>query len=504
MIRVRCIASLWSARLASTCLVHKTFLSSEASISNKTPGKGQNVDTEKKMKHHIETGNITDALKLFEESRNGGKSWEVDGCYSSLLHMFVKHDQHEAVDKLYEDIKRNASFIGEGAKTTMIKSYCNRGLFDKAVEMLRAINNDNLVHHTRHYDYLITSMAKSGLTKKALQIFVDKLETRRNCLLRNTRERNWSVDEDMIALLLNPNNLKVEENEHSKGGDGDKYLYNKVSQTVFSCLQEGGDRLPGKLLKVIHSWFKHDPVYHWTWRDCRISAVGTCSSCGNQLISGILPGAIHELQCEIIKHSNSPQQNVYKMQGENLDEKMHKVEDLKTFVQKKGPFDVIIDGMNVGSYDSGSKVTFSTDRLVETVHHFTAQQKKVLLVVDRNRRWAASISIRLEDVCAVFWNTFKRFDDLYVLYAAALSDMQHVEVVTNDRLKDYRILLPPNMWWTYLRWTRLNCVSFTVKDGKLRFFRQKVDPVVQHCGNSWHFPVNNETWRCATKSGLKR
>ena len=457
------------------------------------------MDTEKKMKHHIETGNITDALKLFEESRNGGKSWEVDGCYSSLLRMFVKHDQHEAVDKLYEDIKRNASFISEGAKTTMIKSYCNRGLLDKAVEILRTIKTGNLVNYTRDCKHLITSMAKSGLTKEALQIFEVKLESRerqRNYLLTKRSERNLFVDKRIIALLLNPNNLKVEENELPKRGDLDEYHYKRMSQIAFSCLQEGGDRLPGELLKVIHSWFNHDPVYHWTWSYCRISGVGTCSSCGNQLINGILPGAMHELQCEIIKHSNSPKRNVFKMQGENVDENSlrKEVEDLKTFVQKRGPFDVIIDGMNVGSNNS----------LVETAHHFAAQQKKVLVVVTKNDYWGTSISIRLKYVCAVFWNTFKGFDDLYVLYAAALSDMQHVEVVTNDRLRAYRILLPPNVWQTYLRWTRLNCVSFTEKKGKLRFFRQKVDPVVQHCGNSWHFPVKDETWRCATKSGLKR
>lgn len=523
MIRLRWIRSIWSTRVPSTWVLSKTFLSSEATISGKAPENGQSMSIEKKMKHHIKTGNIADAVRLFEESRNGGNSWVVDSVYSHLLHTFVQHGQHEAADRLYGDIKQNASYIGEGAKTTMIKSYCNRGQFDEAIEMLQSITHDNKAHHTRHYNYVITSLANNGLTRQALQLFEEKLEKQQSCLASRS-DRCLSIDTEMIASLLNPGSVRTKEMEQSeKEGSmsspsksfvgrfqlsGDEvYAYGKISQKVFHYLEQAGERLPVKLLQVIHSRFKNDPVYHWTWKTCNVSEIGTCSSCGNQLTSGILPSDIHQLECEIVRLSSSPQQNGFEVKGKKLDKKMHKeLEDFKKFVKERGPFDVIIDGMNVGAYGSISSFTFTADRLHETAHHFAAQQKKVLLIINNNILvWKGTKNLRtkLEEVSAVFRNKFKN-DDLYLLYAAAFSGMQQVEVVTNDRLRDHRLLLPTNVWWTFLRWTRLNCVSFTINDkGKLSFSRQKYDPVVQRCGNSWHFPAKDHTWRCVTRSGTK-
>ncbi|XP_078369408.1 uncharacterized protein LOC144653307 [Oculina patagonica] len=522
MIRLRWIRAIWSGRVPSTWVLSKTFLSSEATISGKAPENGQNTHIEKKMKHHIKTGNIADAARLFEESRNEGNSWVVDSCYSTLLHMFVQHGQHETADTLYKDIKQNASYIGEGAKTTMIKSYCNREHFDEAIEMLRSITEDNRAHHTRHYNYVITSLAKSGLTKQALQLFEEKLERQQSCLASRS-DRCLSVDNEMIRSLLNPSNVRTKENNQSKregsnsmgrfelSGDRrnsqDGYTYGILSQKVFHYLEQAGERLPVKLLQVIHSRFNHDPVYQWTWKTCSVSEIGTCSSCGNQLTSGIPPSDIHQLECEIIRLSSSPQQNGSEVKGKKLDKKMHKeLEDFKKFVKERGPFDVIIDGMNVGAFGSVSSFTFTANRLKETAHHFAAQQKKVLLIINNNIlvwKGTKDLQARLEDVCAVFRNKFKN-DDLYLLYAAAFSGMQQVEVVTNDRLRDHRLLLPTNLWWTFLRWTRLNCVSFTINDkGKLSFSRQKYDPVVQRCGNSWHFPAKDHTWRCVTRTGRK-
>jgi len=478
---------------------------------------------EKKMKQHIENGNIADALRLFDESRNGGNSWAVDGCYSQLLHMFAQHDEHEAVDRLYQDMKRNASYIGEGAKTTMIKSYCSRGQFDQAIEMLQSITNDNMAHHMRHYNYVITSLANSGLTKKALQLFEEKLEKQQSCLASKV-DRFLSIDKEMIAALLNPGNVRTKENEQFKGdtsmmspskrsmdrcelSEDAVYTYGRMSQKVFHHLEQAGERLPVKLLQVIHSRFNHDPVYHWKWNTSSVSEIGTCSCCGNQLTSGIPPSDIHQLESEIIRLSSSSKQNGSEGHGESLDKKMQKeLEDLKMFVKEQGPFHVIVDGMNVGAYGATSSFTFTADRLIETAQHFASQQKKVLLIINNKiliQRCTKDLRTKLEDVCAVFRNKYKN-DDFYLLYAAAFSGMKQVEVVTNDRLRDHRLLLLTNLWWIFLRWTRLNCVSFRSHgQGKLHFFRQKFDPVVQRCGNSWHFPAKDQTWRCATRAGEK-
>ncbi|XP_068701390.1 mitochondrial ribonuclease P catalytic subunit-like [Montipora foliosa] len=526
------------SRVHDTCMLFKAFQSVERSISSKVLELAdQETNFERKLKTHIEAGNISDALKLFEESRKESLvSWTVEGT-SSLLHMFMLHGEHKAVDRLYADMKRNVSYIGEGAKTTMIKSYCNRQQFDEAIQMLHSMTNENMIHHTRHYDYLIKSLAQNGQIKTALHLFDEKCKLQGRCYA-SKGDRSLAVDKEMIASLLNPNNIsqlvpgkyyqEMEEsnlecdivNGHQNTADDineteskslNAYnLYGGMSLKVFHYLQHCGVKVPRQLLQVINTWLSHDPYYHWSWKSCKVSVIGLCSNCGNQLTFGISPSDLSCLESEIIKLSCSVEENVSLLRGKRLDKRAcNELEEFKHFVKAKGPFDVIIDGLNVGLHGSMANrqnMVFSTDRLEETTKYFVSQKKKVLLIIRQKAlvwKKAQDFIANLEKVCSIYPNKFNN-DDLYLLYAAAFSGMQHVQIVTNDRLRDHRLLLPVSLWWVFLRWTRLNCVSFTTSDnGKLKFARQNFDPVVQRAGNSWHFPVRDGTWRCATRTAMK-
>ena len=524
MMTLRKLSLIWKPH-SSACGLFKTFsvCSSNASFSVERAENDQSSLLETKMKTYIKEGDIQAALQLFEESRkdSGFKlAWSVEGA-SSLLHMFSEHGEHKAVDRLYKDMQKNVTYIGEGAKTTVIKSYCNRHQFDKAIEMLHEITNDNMIHHTRHYDYVIKTLAQNGLTKKAFQLFDEKCQQQAHC--RASRgDRCLTVDKEMIASLLNPMNIpqplpkdgegvasnrKCDDEEAAKRHK----VYKGMSLKVFSYLQHAGVKLPGQLLQVIRHWFRHDPYYSWTWKNSKVSEIGMCSNCGNHLTCGIAPSEISQLECEIIKLSSCLEQNVTILHGKKLDKRMcQELDDFKQFVKQQGPFDVIIDGLNVGLHGSMANrknMVFSTDRIKETARNFASQKKKVLLIIRHNALvWnhAQSLINNLENICSVYTNKFNN-DDLYLLYAAAFSGMQQVQIVTNDRLRDHRLLLPINLWWTFLRWTRLNCVSFsTSANGKLKFFQQNFDPVVQRAGNSWHFPAKDDTWRCVTRAGLKK
>lgn len=537
MITLRRIGSILKARAADTWMLSKTLTLSEGRvITSITLENDQSTVVEKTMKTHIEEGNISDALKLFEDARKEpGISWTVEGA-SSLLHMFMTYGEHKAVDRLFADMQTNVSYIGDGAKTTMIKSYCQRQQFDKAVEMLRSMTDKKVIHHTRHFDYVIKSLAQNGHGKKAFQLFDEKCQLQGHCYA-SKGDRSLTVDKEMIVSLLNPSNVprrlsredkKLKESSvevnavvsHKSEDDDDTTddgkmetykLYGGMSLKVFHHLQHSGIKLHSQLLQVIRTWFKHDPYYRWTWNTSKVSEIGLCSNCGNQLTSGISPSDISQLESEIIKLSCDVIQNVSLYRGKKLDNRMcEELDNFKQFVKEKGPFDVIIDGLNVGLHGSMANrqnMVFSTDRLQEVTNHFFVQKKKVLLIIRHKalvRNEAESLVHNLEKVCFVFANKFNN-DDLYLLYAAAFSGMQHVQVVTNDRLRDHRLLLPINLWWTFLRWTRLNCLSFTTDiSGKLKFTRQKFDSVVQRAGNSWHFPAKDDTWRCVTRVGVKK
>ena len=519
----RIIASNSRIRVLRTCMLFNRFQSLDSRIS---AVKQDDQETfERKMNTHVEAGNISDALKLFEDGRTKLKiSWTVE-LTSSLLHLFTSHGEHKAVDILYAEMKKNASYIGEGAKTTMIKSYCNRQQFEEAITILHSMTNEDMIHHTRHYDYVIKSLAQSGQIKRAFQIFDEKCKLQGQCYA-SRGNRSLTVDKKMIASLLNPNNITqhkrrgYEEMDHSthmmmskcNGGEDDERfkihkLYVGISLKVFHYLQHSGVKLSNQLLQAVRNWFSHDPCYHWTWKTCKVSVIGMCYNCGNQLTCGISPSDISHLESEIIKLSCHVEEDVPLFQGKKLDKRAcQELEDFKDFVKRKGPFDIIIDGLNVGLHGSMANrhnMVFSMDRIEETIKHFASRKNKVLLIIRHKalvRNNAEGLITNLDKVCSIYANMFSN-DDLYLLYAAAFSGMQHVQIVTNDRLRDHRLLLPIALWWIFLRWTRLNCVSFTSKgNGKLSFVTQKFDPVVQRAGKSWHFPSEDGTWRCATRT----
>lgn len=66
--------------------------------------------------------------------------------------------------------------------------------------------------------------------------------------------------------------------------------------------------------------------------------------------------------------------------------------------------------------------------------------------------------------CVVFMSSFGN-DDLYFLYVVVMSGLRYVEVVINDKFRDYRFLFLVEVGWIFLRWIRLNRVSF-IKGGK--------------------------------------
>lgn len=455
------MTSFCRAGYVSTCSLQRTFLSSEAPHSSKTLEGGKNLDSEKKTKSN---GDTAVAVRLFEVIKKYAKSRDVQ------------------------------------TKTELLKSYCDWGLYDQAMKIVRSIVNTK-VYETDSYDVVIKSMIGRGQIERALQVFEEKLERQQNFPTR-TCVGNKDFGE-LIELLLNRENLFV------KGKNFDGHHHYKTSQMVFRYIQQRGTRLPVRLIRLIHYWLLCDPHKSWTWQHCTISEAGKCSACGHMLIKQSPQEDLHQLQKEIVKLIEIWPKSTFQPTDRNLEyQRTQEIQTLKTFVKAKGPFDVIIDGWNAMNVYSGAETITYTDKLIEVASHFALQKKNVVVVLSEtgslSQKLLRYLNRAIRDLrtvnCHVFVSRFEN-DDLYLLYAAAMSGLGHVEVVTNDKLRDHRLLFPAEVGWTFSRWARLNCVTFTSeKKEKLQFFRHKVDPVVQYNGNSWHFPVSDETWRCSRRS----
>ena len=100
--RLRYITPLWRGGYVSTCSFQRTFLSSEAPHYGKTLENGQNLDSETKENGN---GDIIGAVKLFEAIKHYTKSSNIQN------------------------------------KTKLLKSYCDWGLYEQAMKIVRSIVN---------------------------------------------------------------------------------------------------------------------------------------------------------------------------------------------------------------------------------------------------------------------------------------------------------------------------------------------------------------------------
>ena len=272
---------------------------------------------------------------------------------------------------------------------------------------------------------------------------------------------------------------------------------------VFKYFQDTGAPLPMLVLDAAREWFIHDPVVIWRWETSTVNKEGVCSACSSHLSRGKdhISADFHRLGEEILRKFSSGQQ------PQVLNNKAWaQFGKFRNFVKYHGPFDIIIDGMNVGlSATDRRKPTFvNVKELRELVLQFTQKGKTVLVALqsaalpDINN--SAEYIAELKDLCFVNITSHK-WDDLHILYAAAFSGMETVQVVTNDMLQDHHVLFGLDLKWTYLKWTRLNCIGFQIDKEKsqISLCEKLFDPVIQETDNSWHFPAEDGSWRCISK-----
>ncbi|XP_062503191.1 mitochondrial ribonuclease P catalytic subunit-like [Corticium candelabrum] len=184
---------------------------------------------------------------------------------------------------------------------------------------------------------------------------------------------------------------------------------------------------------------------------------------------------------------------------------LSEVKHFKDWIARTGPYNVVVDGLNVAGFNSRGK----TDLLkVEgVVRHFLDQGKRVLLIFRKhvydNRRYRPILK-RLTEVntCHVYYTSNRRVDDWFFLYAAVCGDME-IELVTNDQMRDHRQLFHGKLYQDFLKWQQRHQVKLLHFRNNLRpTFQspQAHDSVVQWTGDTYHFPMTEmNQWLCVTK-----
>ncbi|MCO5546941.1 hypothetical protein L7F22_000380 [Adiantum nelumboides] len=241
----------------------------------------------------------------------------------------------------------------------------------------------------------------------------------------------------------------------------------------------------------------------WVTKRTTISTSGVCQSCGETLCTVDLDPE------ETEKFANSV--------GELAMQRERNPNEFVTFQQwlgKKGPFEAVIDGANIGMYNSALR-GFNYNQVATVANAIKARSliEKLPLVVLHCRRTSdrGTRSPRSQNIIDSWVNRNVLYstphgsnDDWYWLYAAVKCKSL---LVTNDEMRDHLFELLGNNFFP--KWKERHQVRFAFSPHGLELLMPPpYSTIIQESqGGSWHIPQSgaddvelSREWLCVTRS----
>ncbi|XP_055915742.1 mitochondrial ribonuclease P catalytic subunit-like [Eupeodes corollae] len=167
------------------------------------------------------------------------------------------------------------------------------------------------------------------------------------------------------------------------------------------------------------------------------------------------------------------------------------VEDFTKFIEKTGPYDCVIDGLNV-AYSCGAKKPpkVYVNLLSLVVKYFKRQGKHVLVLGRKHmNNWPKEgMSYVKRNACMFLTNDLSH-DDPFLLYAAIKSG-QTTDFFSRDLMRSHAFLLGPELKHIFKRWQQEHQYSLLTVSEKgivvkepTRYFK-----FAQKVNNTWHLP----------------
>ncbi|XP_066492447.1 mitochondrial ribonuclease P catalytic subunit [Tiliqua scincoides] len=250
---------------------------------------------------------------------------------------------------------------------------------------------------------------------------------------------------------------------------------------------------PGEaFMESVKQWFESIPGENWKGNLTTIKNSGQCPSC-NQYLENInlSPEEYSILKEKIIKDVIQGTDTFRKTTPEEL-------EQFQMFVNKRPPFDIVIDGLNVARVCNKNN---PSQTLLDVVTHL-AQQNLRLLVLGRkhmlngSRQWARNNMVMMRKKADFFFTENVSEDDPFLLYAT-LHSGSHCRFVTRDLLRDHKACLSDSLTRRlFFKWQRGHqMVLSNYTPGKRIKFEPVLcyDTIVQTTGNTWHIPYDDNS-----------
>ncbi|KAL9881105.1 mitochondrial ribonuclease P catalytic subunit [Glossina fuscipes] len=219
--------------------------------------------------------------------------------------------------------------------------------------------------------------------------------------------------------------------------------------------------------------------------NCHINQIGTCSRCKLNLQTKALSNADFE------KLRNSLLKKVV-IGGDVFQKSTPKeVNEFLNFVDRTGPYDCVIDGLNV-AYSKGKKNPQSlANLLVSVVKHF-ADNNKYVLVLGRKHmnKWPKNSIQYVRDNAAMFLADNLSQDDPFLLYAALKSGPK-TDIFSRDLMRQHAYLLGSELKCIFRQWQQQHQYSLVTKTGSGKILIK--EPTRYLCcahktESTWHIP----------------
>ncbi|KAI8791658.1 mitochondrial ribonuclease P protein 3, partial [Biomphalaria glabrata] len=208
---------------------------------------------------------------------------------------------------------------------------------------------------------------------------------------------------------------------------------------------------------------------------------GTCNVCHTQL-----------KEIEITESEFSAVRKAFLSQviiGKNVFYKSNplEVKNFIHFVKVRGPFDIVVDGLNVLYKGHGPP---SKSKLQPVLSYLMRQNQRVLLLGNKVLMKCLP-KITNPELFHVFLTETTKADDVFYLYAALHSGIDCL-ILTSDKLRDHRFLMQKDLRPIFNKWIQKVQIHHWFNDtttfAVLRRDVFDLGPVKDDGG--WHLPVN--------------
>ncbi|KAI7804292.1 putative mitochondrial ribonuclease P protein 3 [Triplophysa rosa] len=363
---------------------------------------------------------IAKSLLSYEALEKGTLSYELLLRYLTLC---VMGGHHSEVFDTYDIMRSCFKTLDTGASSLFVKGFSQTERWREALVVLEGMKKA-LLPSPGNYGDVIAGAALHGDTDTSWMLYDELLD------------QGLPPHKDTWQCLFQRG---IGEREHE-----DKLL------SILSYMRDNQIYPEEPLVKTIKVWFESLPDQKWSGRFSSVAPSGECKSCKAPLESIQLTKEEYaQLKDRVMKDVIEGKDIFNKTTPEEL-------ESFKSFVKRRPPFDVVIDGLNVAN--TTPKAAHS-ETLLEVISELEQQGLNILVLGRKHMlrpswNWDRQNMNKIKQKAHCFFTENISEDDPFLLYAT-LHSGDHCHFLSRDLMRDHKACFPDSVTRRlFFKWQR--------------------------------------------------